>query len=198
VKRAYTIRELRLNDCEIDLDFVVHEGAGPASKWACKVTPGEEIYGAGPGPKKLANDSLDWYVFFGDLSSLPAIAVNLKKLRRNANGFAFIQITSMADKQVLSKPQGISLKWIVNSDPKLTSELFMNNLRDLPLFNGQPYLWVAGEFDLMCAARKYLKNSRIFKKKYSYISSYWKVGANQEGMKKAKLLQSLASKFGIF
>ena len=198
VKRAYTIREIRLKDCEIDLDFVVHLDAGPASKWARKVTLGEEIYGAGPGPKKLANDLSDWYVFLGDMSSLPAIAVNLKKLRRNANGFAFIQITSVDDKQVLNKPQGISLRWIVNSDPKLTSELLMNNLRDLPLFNGQPYLWVAGEFDLMCAARKYLKKSRIFKKRYSYISSYWKADASQEGLRIAKLLQSLVSKFDIF
>ena len=38
---------------------------------------------------KLADAKADWFAFFGDLSALPAISVNLQRLPEDALGFAF-------------------------------------------------------------------------------------------------------------
>ena len=50
----------------------------------------------------------------------------------------------------------------------------------------EPFVWAAGEFELMRSARKYVKRIDTLSKDSSYVSSYWKSGETDEGMKKAK------------
>src|SRR5687768_9733357 len=41
VVRNYTLRAVRPEDCEVDVDFVLHGDAGPAAAWASQVEPGQ-------------------------------------------------------------------------------------------------------------------------------------------------------------
>ena len=151
---------------------------------------------AGPGPTKLADAKADWFAFFGDLSALPAISVNLQRLPEDALGFAFLEVPSADDCIDLVKPTGIQIEWIVNANPMVHSGELFQRLQTLAWLDGAPYIWIAGEFELMRSARKKLK---LLKSEVqgTYVSSYWKVGATQEGLQKAKALEEVKTRLGM-
>ena len=113
--RSYTIRSYRASSQELDLDFVLHGDTGHTSRWATGAKAGDRISVAGPGPKKLADEDADWYLFVGDLTSLPAISVNLEQLDRAAKGFALLEVISPDDEIQIDAPDNIEIQWILNS-----------------------------------------------------------------------------------
>ena len=196
VKRSFTIRAFRDDECELDIDFVLHEDDGPASIWSNAVTIGDVVSIVGPGPTKLVDQSADWFAFFGDLSALPAIAVNLEKMHSSSVGFAFLQVPSTESCTELNAPTGVEICWLVQPNPMEGVKELLASLHGLTWLKGKPYIWVAGEFELKRGARKFLKSN----KKHladSYISSYWKYGASQEGHRRAKFLDAGISKMHI-
>ena len=196
IKRSYTVRAFRAATRELDIDFVLHGDFGPASAWATSAGIGDTLAITGPGPTKLADAKADWFAFFGDLSALPAISVNLQRLPEDALGFAFLEVPSADDFVDLLKPPGIQIEWIVNANPIVYSSELFRRLQNLVWLDGAPYIWVAGEFELMRSARKKLKllKSEI---QGTYVSSYWKVGATQEELQKAKALEEDKTRLGM-
>ncbi|MEM0984923.1 MAG: siderophore-interacting protein [Pseudomonadota bacterium] len=82
-RRSYTIRAIRHQADELDIDFVLHGDSGPASAWATRAQPGDRIQIAAPNrafsgpyvgyewrPSPLATKVL----VVGDETALPAIA----------------------------------------------------------------------------------------------------------------------------
>ncbi len=184
--RSYTIRSYRASSQELDLDFLLHGDTGPASRWATGAKAGDRISVAGPGPKKLADENADWYLFVGDLTSLPAISVNLERLDRAAKGFALLEVISPEDEIQIEAPENLEIRWVVNPAPLEGSNALMQSLRKIPWLEGDPYVWIAGEFEIMRRGRKFARKEKQVDKKSSYISSYWKIGETDEGMKIAK------------
>ena len=117
--RTYTIRSQ--TDAAIDIDFALHGdhgSGGPAVSWAKAVMPGETITVGGPGPAKPLKPGADWYLVLGDMTALPAIAVNLEAMPADAVGDAVIEIQSEADRQDIRHPEGVTLHWITNPEPR--------------------------------------------------------------------------------
>jgi NADPH-dependent ferric siderophore reductase len=197
--RSYTIRSFDPERLELVLDFLLHGDSGPASKWASSVERGDSIEIAGPGPAILASPDADWYLFTGDMTALPAIAVNLEKLSPESQGLALLEINSLEDKQELIKPQGVEVKWIINPEPLNGCSDLINALSEVEWKGNNPYAWIAGEFELMRFARQLIKHEKSLPKDSMYLSCYWKIGADDPGMKRAKaaliLLDSLKNIF---
>ena len=131
----------------------MHGDSGPASKWASSVQIGDSIEIAGPGPAILAAPA-DWYLFVGDMTALPAIAVNLEKLPPESRGLALLEINSSEDIQDLIKPDAFEVKWIINSNPLNGCEDLIQAFSCVDIKGENPYAWVAGEFELLRFARK--------------------------------------------
>ena len=132
------------------------------------------------------NPSADWFFLAGDLSALPALSVNLERLPRDAKGYACIEIISEQDKLKLHTPPGIELVWVTNPQPEIPCSKLVDAIKRLPWLEGDAEVWFAGEFDAMRAARRYFKKERGVEKRRLYASSYWKIGATDEGNKMAK------------
>ena len=128
----------------------------------------------------------DWYLFAGDMTALPAIAVNLEKLSPESKGIALLEINAIEDKQDLQKPEGVEVRWIINADPLNGCEDLIESPNNIEIKGENPYVWVAGEFELLRFARKLLKHDKALPKESLYLSCYWKIGADDPGMKKAK------------
>ncbi len=176
--RTYTVSVQR--DDEIDVDFALHDAAGPASNWARNTEVGAQILVGGPGPKKLINNEADWFLLIGDMTALPAITVNLAQLPDNARGYAVIEVTTEADRQLLKKPENIDIHWVVNASPNADSSPLLERVRALTWLAGQPAVWAACEFHSMRALRQYFKVERSIPKTHLYISSYWKVDRTED------------------
>ena len=192
--RTYTIR--RQSTEHLDVEFALHgedgEG-GPAVKWAMNVAPGDEIVLGGPGPAKPLVSGADWYFVVGDMTALPAIAVNLATLPDDAKGDVVIEVQSAADEQVLSHPEGIRVHWLHNPHPGQNVDAFEEKVRSIPWRAGAVYAWAASEFEMMRRIRTYLRDEKGLGKDELYISSYWKKGANEDAHKKIKRQDAMAT-----
>jgi NADPH-dependent ferric siderophore reductase len=188
--RSYTVLDYDDDTSELTIDFLLHADKGPASTWASKTHIGDTISIRGPGGTKLVNPSADWYLLAGDLAALPALSVNIKKLSKDAKGYACIEIIHEEDKLKLDTPPGIEVIWVTNPQPTMPNTLLVDAIKQLPWLAGDAEVWFAGEFSAMRAARKYLKQERNVSKGNLYASSYWKIGATDEGNKKAKMIDN--------
>jgi len=184
VVRTYTVSVQR--DDEIDVDFALHEAAGPASTWARNTQAGDQVLVGGPGPKKLINSDADWFLLVGDMTALPAITVNLAQLPADARGYAVLEITSEADKQALKKPDNVEIHWVINAHPNADSSPLFDSVKSLTWLKGQPAAWAACEFHSMRALRQYFKMERDIPKTHLYVSSYWKVDSTEDQHKVVK------------
>lgn len=178
VVRTYTVRSQR--DGEIDVDFALHDDCGPATRWAVDAQIGDSILVGGPGPKKLVHADADWVVLVGDMSALPAISGNIEQLSNDAVGHAVIEIMDQADIQQLAAPDGLDIQWVINPHPGQGGDELVDRVQRLPWRQGKPSVWVACEFNAMRQLRDYFREERQLGPDKLYISSYWKLGSNED------------------
>jgi len=185
--RTYTIRAQR--SAEIDVDFALHgldsNNSGPATSWAVNAKPGDELLIGGPGPAKPLPHDCRPLLVVGDMTSLPAISVNLESLPENATGLAIIEVTSEQDIQPLRHPAGVVLRWLVNPDSGRHMPL-PDALAGLLDKASPSYTWVACEFSSMRAIRAMLSRGNTLSRDQLYISSYWKSGLDEDSHKEVK------------
>ena len=186
--RTYTIRAQR--EGEIDVDFALHgvdNGvSGPATNWAVNANVGETIEVGGPGAAKPLPQGFDFYLVAGDMTAIPAISVNLEALDRSARGLAVIEIQREEDRIAIDAPAGVEIRWLVNPHPGDHPELLVDALRAFGWPEGRVYGWAASEFSAMRLMRAYLREEKGLSPQELYISSYWKLGLDEESHKLVK------------
>jgi NADPH-dependent ferric siderophore reductase len=177
--RTYTIRHHRESKREIDVDFAMHADEGLASNWAENTKPGDLLMIGGPGPKKSVDLNADWFFLVGDMSSLPALSVNLESLPATATGYVVIELLHEDDKQEIRAPAGMQIQWLVKENGALHTARLVESVRSKAWLAGKPAVWAASEFDTMKALRRYFKEERGLPKTHTYFSSYWKNGLRE-------------------
>ncbi|UTX53538.1 siderophore-interacting protein [Leucobacter aridicollis] len=118
--RTYTIRAVRPELAEIDVDFVLHGTEGPASAWAQAATPGDELIIVGPDSRALEPaGGIEWnpgparrVLLAGDETAAPAICAILESLPSDFTGEAFIEVPEAGDALELSHPSGVTVTWL--------------------------------------------------------------------------------------
>jgi len=193
--RTYTIAAQRAD--EIDCDFALHGltgtgHAGPATQWAMDAAPSDTVLVGGPGPAQPLPPGRPYYLLVGDMTALPAIAVNLAALPVEARGTAVIEVMSEADCQQLAKPAGVELEWVIRAQPGLDPAALAQRVRTLALPKGG-FAWAACEFSAMQRLRADLRGERGLGPDALYISSYWKSGLTEEAHKVAKREDAMAA-----
>ena len=174
--RTYTIRFLRVECAEMDIDFVDHGDAGPASAWARRCSNGDVVGFAGPGPIKLKEFHAKTYVLAADMSALPVVAATLEAMPRDAKGVAFFEITTLNDKQEINAPKGIDIQWFEHPHPHEPLSQSIDAIISLPELAGPVQTCIAGESSMIKAVREEIVNRRGVPKSNAYISGYWKIG----------------------
>ncbi|MEM1274788.1 MAG: siderophore-interacting protein [Pseudomonadota bacterium] len=174
--RTFTVRHIRHEDAEMDIDFVDHGDAGPASAWARAAMPGSFLGFAGPSQPKLTEFYADSYLVAADMSAIPVAAATLEAMPRDAKGLALFEITDPGDTQEIDAPEGVEMRWLPHPKPHVASTQVVDIIRDLPPFKGRVQTCIAGESSVIQALRAHLMNDRQLDKKDAYISGYWKIG----------------------
>ena len=143
--RTYTIRALRPEQAEVDVEFVLHGDNGPASRWAMHAQPGDRLAMTAPdanaeGPKQ----GYEWkppqgvrrILIIADETALPAAAgilETLDGLPLKPRVEALLEVPRSDDVQPL--PQAAKLHWLPrDAEPDYQhGELLMRALRDIDL-----------------------------------------------------------------
>ncbi|AKE40395.1 siderophore-interacting protein [Corynebacterium kutscheri] len=119
--RTYSIRDLRRQADEIDIDFVLHPGSpGPASSWAETAKIGDQLLIIAPDRDDDTGAGIEFapgrarQVFlFGDETAVPAIARIIADWPAGLYGTAFAEVPDAADIQEFDCPDTLTLNWLV-------------------------------------------------------------------------------------
>lgn len=122
--RTYTLRQLRAEQCEVDVDFVLHGDAGPASRWATHARPGDRVLLLAPDAD-CADSSEGWewkppagvgqVLLVADETALPAVAGILEELAALPDPprtLALLEVAQGGDAVPLKAPASAELVWL--------------------------------------------------------------------------------------
>lgn len=122
--RTYTIRHLRAEQQEVDVDFVLHGETGPASRWALHAAPGDRVQMAAPNALyQGAPTGCEWnppadlerLLLIADETALPAVAGILDELARlpkPPRTEAHLEIPYADDKIPLTSWPELDIHWL--------------------------------------------------------------------------------------
>ncbi|MFC9917710.1 siderophore-interacting protein [Agromyces binzhouensis] len=136
--RTYTIRAVRPEDREVDVDFVAHGDTGPGSAWATHARPGDEIVLVGPDELSTGRTvGIDWrpgavdtVLLAGDETAAPAICAILESLPADAEGAAIIEVPSADDELEVAAPVGVEVRWLARAEAQTHGERLVPAVRD--------------------------------------------------------------------
>jgi len=184
--RSYTIRAHHPETATIDIDFVLHDHAGPATRWAETPEPGATLAMFGPSatfarPIPLATSvaKADWLLLAGDATALPAIAAILDWLPDSTPAIAYIEVANQAEHQAL--PGNATIHWLDRGDtPAPPGALLADALTAATLPSGSPFAWLGGEAGSIRALRRHLVNDRGLPKSAIDFTGHWRKSLSQD------------------
>lgn len=173
--RNYTVRDFRIADGELDIDFVCHEDPGPGAAWAIRAEAGERAVLLDEG-LLYNDDGLEGDVLMvGDESVIPAIAGVCGSLDEHARGVAVIEVGHRDDIQDFRRPAGVDVRWVERGEVR-EGQAALEELRGLTLPSELGYAYNAGEQSLATGARRHLVRDRGIDKRRITFTGYWKLG----------------------
>ena len=118
--RTYTVRAVRPDDREVDVDMVFHGDGGPAARWLNQARPGSDVVLIGPDSQSIDSAvGIDWHpgdarcvLLVGDETAAPAICSVLESLPAGRTARAFIEVPERADVLPVDVPAGSTLTWL--------------------------------------------------------------------------------------
>jgi len=183
--RSYTIRAHHPDSGTIDIDFVLHDHAGPATRWAETARPGAVLSMFGPSasfarPISLATSiaQADWLLLAGDATALPAIASILEGVSGDTAVEVYIEVADEAEHQVL--PGNATVHWLDRDDSTAPSgALLADALAAATLPQGAPFVWLAGEAGAVRTLRRHLVDRGVPKSSIDF-TGHWRQSLSQD------------------
>jgi NADPH-dependent ferric siderophore reductase len=181
VMRTYTVRELRRRPDELDIDFVLHGDAGPASRWAARARPDDRA--SLLAPVVADNAGVDFrpppgtrhVLLAADATALPAIGGILAWLPAGVAVRAWIEVPDPADICRLPTRADAEVTWLLGGGGSLPAAV-----RAAPAPAGRAYCWVAGEAGTVRDLRRHLLGERGYDRTEVTCTGYWRRGATEE------------------
>ncbi|MEV8430305.1 siderophore-interacting protein [Streptomyces sp. HUAS 31] len=198
VMRSYTLRALRRNPDEIDIDFVLHgiepgaaTPAGPASRWASRAAAGDRVLLLGPAVadnraiRFRPPQDTDLVVIWGDDTAVPAVSAILETLPAGTRARVWLEVHDAGDIQDLPTEADAEITWLVQEGaPAEGSPMALDVIRDAGLPAAEhPYVWIAGESGCVKALRRHFVGERGVDRRRVTFVGYWRQGFNEEQLR---------------
>ena len=139
--RTYTLRALRREACELDVEFVLHGDNGPASRWAMNARPGDTLQIVAPdrdfpgdsgGYEWITDEALRQALLVADETALPAALGILEQLARQPappRVQAFLEVPLAQDIQPLRYPFA-DIHWLARDENAAHGERLLEAVKD--------------------------------------------------------------------
>ena len=183
--RTYTIRRISAPEGWLEVDFVLHEDAGPGSRWAAQAVAGQQIGLSGPGGRTAR--PAGWMLLGGDETALPAIARVTEALPADTNGVVLIEVQTPADQIPLTTPAGMSVQWLHRGNAAAgTTTLLADAVTASTITRDEDrFVWVGAEFSTAQTVRNWLRETVGLGSREQLVVAYWRRGLDETQMKSA-------------
>ncbi|MDN5861600.1 MAG: siderophore-interacting protein, partial [Pseudonocardia sp.] len=175
VTRTYTVRRFDPGRGELDVDFVLHDGHGPAAAWARDAQPGAWVGVSEPGGRYEPDPDAAFHVVIGDETALPAVATVLAAFPGAVPVLVFLEIADAAEEQELpgSDTGRADVTWVHRGaeQPGVPLAAAVRAAR-FPAGRGQA--WLSGESACVKDLRKHLLDERGLDRRAVYATGYWR------------------------
>ncbi|UZI26879.1 siderophore-interacting protein [Streptomyces sp. VB1] len=172
--RTYTIRAVRPEAGEVDIDFVLHEG-GVASGWAAEARPGDVVGVNDPTGLYSPPADLSWQVLVADQTGLPAAARLLESTPDHVRTRVVLEAPAPSAVLPLREPSDSKVTWTYGGNGHGPSRLADLVAAAVPpgtdLAGG--YVWVAGETNALRSVRRYLRRDLGLPADRFKVVGYW-------------------------
>jgi NADPH-dependent ferric siderophore reductase len=173
----YTLREWRPERAELDMLFVLHGDSGPASAWAQRAAPGDEVALWGPRQAFEPPEGTDWYLLVADETGLPAVARILESLPAGTTARVFAEVASPGERQALPEAPTYEVTWLYRDGAEAgTTTLLPDAVRAMPWPGGTPYVWGGGESRALTRVRSYVRKEVGLPRSHVSLVAYWRHG----------------------
>lgn len=198
VMRSYTLRALRRDPDEIDIDFVLHGveagaavPAGPASRWAARAAAGDRVLLLGPAIadnraiRFRPPEDTDLMVIWGDETAVPAAAAILESLPAGTRARVWLEVHHAEDIQDLVTEADAEVTWLLQDESRGEgSPMALAALRTAQLPPAEhPYVWIAGESSCVKQLRRHFVGERGIDRRRVTFVGYWRQGLTEEQLR---------------
>ena len=190
--RTYTVRAMRIDPVEIDLDFVIHPG-GVAATWARDAARGDVVGLNRPTGLYDPPADLDWQLLVSDQAGLPALGRLLATAPPHVRTRAVVEVPDADHRIELPTGPHIEVTWIDGGNGHAPSRLD-EVVRSAPAPDGDAgsgYIWVAGESGCLRSVRKHLRRERGLSADRFKVVGYWVVESEEWNSRYAALPQQV-------
>ncbi|GAA4994120.1 siderophore-interacting protein [Actinopolymorpha pittospori] len=186
--RSFTIRRVRPGEGLVDVDFVLHDDAGPAARWAQSARPGDTLGMFGPSatfarstPLSASVAAADWLLLAGDETALPAIGTLVEWLPSGTRALAYLEVRDAAEEQRFETRGDLTLHWSHRGDVSPGhGTLLLDAVRGAEFPPGSVFAWIAGESAAVRSLRRHLVDERGVAKQAIDFSGYWRLRLSQD------------------
>ncbi|PSL39143.1 NADPH-dependent ferric siderophore reductase [Labedella gwakjiensis] len=197
VLRTYTPAAIRPEAGEIDVDVVIHEPPGPASRWALGARIGEEIVLTGPDIRAgVTGYGIAWQpgdarrvLIVGDETAFPAIRNILDALGEDVRAHVLAEVGGTED-DLLSSRRSDSVTVDVRRRNGIPGSGLDDAVRDWAAAASETtsgeqeptavaddlYVWIAGEAGSVTRIRRHLADDLGVPKERISFLGYWRHG----------------------
>ncbi|MEU1577457.1 siderophore-interacting protein [Streptomyces collinus] len=198
VMRSYTLRGLRRDPDEIDIDFALHGiepgapvQAGPASRWAARAATGDRVLLLGPAVadnraiRFRPPEDTDLVVVWGDETAVPAASAIVEALPAGTRARVFLEVPHAGDIQDLATEADAEITWLVREERGAGgAPMALDALRAAHLPSAErPYVWIAGESGCVKELRRHFVRERGIDRRRVTFVGYWRRGVSEEQLR---------------
>lgn len=178
--RWYTVRELRRERGEVDVDIVTHGDSGPGSAWAIGAKVGDPV-GFRSGGALYTTFDARRQLFVADETAVPALLAILdERARRGLPGLgegvtAHVEAPTAEVLSGMDLPAQVVVHERGDEAPGTAARAALG--ADASATAALDYAWACGESGLATSIRRHLVQEVGMDKKAITFSGYWKLGA---------------------
>lgn len=173
--RDYTPRRWDAATCSFEIEFALHEDAGPATAWANASKPGDKIEIGGPRGSMVVGDGYDWYWLIADEAGLPAVGRFLET-RAGAHIYAVVAVTGEAEQIALALSPTHQLHWVHRpASAAAEPAALIEAVAQMPFPPGDGFIWIAAEAGVAKVLREHVEG-RGHPSAHLKAKGYWVQG----------------------
>jgi NADPH-dependent ferric siderophore reductase len=177
----YTLRRWDRARHELEMLFVLHEPAGPASRWAAAAQPGDRAALWGPRTAFHPPEGTERYLLVADETGLPAVAAILDELDDAVPVHVLAEVADSGAHQDLPTRSTVAVAWLHRDGLEAgTATVLADAAAALEPRGPGTYVWGGGESRAMTGVRKIVRQGWGLPRDSVSLVAYWRHAAHVE------------------